>query len=227
MDPLPFRIKICGVRSLDDVMAVGKSNADAVGLNFYPKSIRVIEIADAPSISEMAKALGLCRVGLFVNATLEEIVDRIHTVGLDVIQLHGDETVDFARRLRDATSLPLVRAVRLPHRTFIPEAIAAATSVWLARNFPVLLDADVGSTYGGAGAALDWQSIRRWASDLNKGRENWILAGGLSGENVADAIEQSGAISVDVASGVEAPRGVKNPEKIRHFASQASKALAL
>lgn len=212
-----FRIKVCGVRRVDDLTACANAGVDAVGINGYPGSIRHVDPTDPRSaeLARQARTLGLLRIGVFVNASRDHMLgarDRWH---LDAIQFHGDESPSLAGELV-ADSIDVIRAVRLPMGPRTPDEIQAMVDPWLTMGTTILLDADAGAAFGGGGRSLDWPSIRAWA-DAYPG--TWILAGGLNAENVAEAIRISGARSVDVASGVESLKGIKSPARIAEFAS--------
>ncbi len=212
-----FNIKICGIQRPADIAAVESSGADAVGLNFFPPSVRYVDPSaiETQALSSAASQAGLFRVGVFVNESPREIAEISRHIGLDAVQLHGDEAVADAERIRSACGLPLIRAIKLPTAAISPTEIAAHTDPWVAADCHLLLDADAGAAHGGSGKTLDWPSIRAWAEQAGDG--SWTLAGGLGPENVAEAIRVSGAVSVDTASGVEEPRGVKSAERIERF----------
>lgn len=217
----PFRIKICGVRSTNDVDMVARAGADAVGLNFYAPSVRSLNPSDPATveINQTAMKHGLVRIGLFVNEPIKNIRSIVESLQLDWIQLHGDESVSHATELLDAGH-QVLRAIRLPHGPLAGPAIDAAIGPWADLPVALLLDADAGGAFGGGGNRLDWPSIRRWSSVRSAECASWTLAGGLTPENVAEAIRSSGATSVDVASGVESPKGKKNKVRISRFAAQ-------
>lgn len=211
-----FRIKICGVKTSDDVDQIARSGADAVGLNFFPKSIRYLrpESSDAQQISNIAGELSITRVGVVVNQTLQELESLISTVALDAIQLHGDEPAETATQWTKL-GLPVIRAIKLPTGELAPNTIEEKCEAWLDAGCHPLFDADAGTAHGGSGKTLHWQSIRSW-SEKNPGQP-FTLAGGLHSGNLLAALEQSGAKSVDTASGAEEPRGQKNENKIKQF----------
>lgn len=222
-----FHVKICGLRFKHDVQAVEASGADAIGLNFFPASVRYLD-PESPTtreLSDTAKAAGLLRVGVFVNESARRIAEIVKGVGLDVIQLHGDESAEFLDEL-EGTDLPqyghrrIIRAIKLPTGILSPQQIETTAFPWIDAGCHLLLDADAGSAHGGSGKTLDWSSIRRWAQ--SQPTCGWTLAGGLTPENVAEAIRTSGANSVDTASGVEQPRGVKSAELIGRFVAAAT-----
>lgn len=218
-----FHIKICGVRSVADVEAVVQSPADAIGLNFYDKSIRYLDPDHETTrqLSDYASQRQLERVGVFVNESFDAIRSINQKVGLDHVQLHGDESPELASQLI-AGGMSVIRAIKLP-ATIAPYAIADQVTKWLDAGCVLLFDYDAGADHGGSGQRLDWPVVGEWADQYPD--VEWLLAGGLGTENVARAIEESHAVAVDVASGVEEPRGEKSAELIRLFAERAAKAM--
>ncbi|WP_372726206.1 phosphoribosylanthranilate isomerase [Novipirellula sp.] len=218
-----FHIKICGIRLKADIDAVSQAGGDAVGLNFFPPSVRYLDPASSTTseLSAYAGRCGLYRVGVFVNKPADLIREVIDTVGLDAIQLHGDELVtDIAGWVE--LGLPLIRAVKIPGHKLTAREIEDRVRPWTEAGCHVLLDADAGSAHGGMGRSLDWDSLRDWSEQFAPVR--WVLAGGLQPENVAEAIRVSGARRVDVASGVESPRGQKSALRITQFCERARNA---
>ncbi len=218
-----FHIKICGVRKIADVDAVIAAGADAIGVNFFPKSVRYLD-PESQATSELvhhAKRGGLTTVGVFVNESAESMLATAERVGFDVVQLHGDETVGTAESVV-AEGLPVIRALKLKPPVSGRYELDELARDWVGCGCRLLLDADAGAAHGGSGKTLDWDAVAQWAQE--SGIEDWLLAGGLAPGNVAQAIQASGATSVDVASGVESPRGVKSAERITAFASSARKA---
>ncbi len=216
-----FHIKICGVRCSGDVDAVGESHADAVGLNFFPPSVRYVDPLDPKTeeLSRRAEMLQLARVGVFVNDSAAAISDIVANVGLDHVQLHGDEPVGLAESLA-AQGIPVIRAIKLPADGLDWQLIADLATPWIDAGCRLLIDADSGAAHGGGGRTLDWGPLAEWSRRYPEAC--WTLAGGLTVENVAQAISESGANSVDVASGVEQPRGQKDPKLIVQFARNAN-----
>ncbi len=222
-----FHIKICGIRTPADANAAASAGADAVGLNFFPSSVRYVDPADAATgeLSAAAASAGLLRVGVFVNESPSSIGSIAKRVGLDAIQIHGDETVEIVsdlKQLDEVKEKPLIRAIKLSgHRS--PEEIHQAAQPWADVGCHLLIDADAGSAHGGIGRVVDWDSVKRWADNFSD--VSWTLAGGLTPGNVGEAIARSGATSVDTASGVEDPRGVKSAKMIEGFVAEARRAL--
>ena len=220
---MQFHIKICGVRFKSDVDAVEQAGGDAIGLNFFPPSVRYVDPTDAATgeLCDHGKSLGLKTVGVFVNESAGSVGALARDLGLDVIQLHGDETLEDVRMVRLVTSKPILRAIKLPTGPLSVEAIASKAQPWVLAGCDLVLDADAGASHGGSGKALNWPSVQAWAESYP--RVNWTLAGGLTPENVAEAMKSSGAISVDTAGGTEDPKGTKSAARIAAFVSAAKR----
>jgi phosphoribosylanthranilate isomerase len=225
MRPLPFTVKICGVKSTNDVDAVAAAGADAVGLNFFSRSIRYLEPSQRREIVDHARNAGMNPVGVFVNASAAEILSVCAELGLQTVQLHGDEDLQVAETVLKS-GLSVVRAIRLPRGQLSSDQIDTAAYAWIGAGCSVLFDADAGSAFGGEGLQLDWCSLGTWRSERNR-QLSFGLAGGLSPETVFTAIRTSGATAVDVASGVEEPRGTKSSDLIQSFVGQARRGLVL
>ena len=223
-----FRAKICGIRLKKDVDAVAAAGGDAIGLNFFPKSVRFIEPGSeiARDIARSAGELGLLSVGVFVNEPVNEPVNGVDAVArrleLDAVQLHGDEPPEAAAELI-GLGHRVIRAIKLPRGPLESSAIDEHCRDWIGLGCHLLLDVDAGAAHGGSGKTLHWPSLAAW-SETHPGLD-WTLAGGLAPENVAGAIAESHARSVDTASGVECPRGVKNEKRIRGFLDLAIAAM--
>jgi phosphoribosylanthranilate isomerase len=195
-------IKICGIKILKDALTAIAAGADYLGFNFYPKSIRFIEKSTCAEITSVLKREHphIKLVGVFVNSSVEGIKGILQTCQLDLAQLHGDETPEIFTQLA-------------PHafRAFrgIPESIAG----YERDEAPtMLIDAAVKGVYGGSGVTADWTA----AAELAK-KYPLLLAGGLTPENVADAVRQVQPWGVDVASGVESAPGEKDAGKMKAF----------
>lgn len=223
-----FRIKICGVTRTEDALAAAAAGADAVGLNFYERSPRSVSLAEGAKIAAALPAEVL-RVGVFVNASVPEIERACREVSLDLVQLHGDEPpallAQLAGLLISDRQIPLARAFRCretglsPVRDYLAECdrLGAPPSV-------VLLDACAAGQYGGTGKVVDWNMVRQEQRAAPLGHV--ALAGGLTPENVAEAIRVAGPAAVDTASGVESSPGVKDHQRIESFVAQARQAFA-
>jgi len=216
-----FRVKICGITRNDDAIAAAEAGADAVGFNFYPQSPRCISFARAVEIAVHLPAR-VQRVGVFVNAPVDEIAPLVAGVPLDAVQLHGDETPEFLAELVSSlvNPVPILRAIRCKEADGLAGVLdhlgrIAAVGVELGG---VLLDAHVPGTYGGTGKCVDWHEV---AAQRRHIQPPLILAGGLHAGNVAEAIAATGADSVDTASGVETAPGRKCHEQVRQFVAHA------
>lgn len=195
-------IKICGIKTLKDALAAIGSGADYLGFNFYPKSVRFIEKSACAEITSVLKQEypQIKLVGVFVNSPVYEIKDILQTCQLDLAQLHGDET-------------PEIFAQLSPHAFRAFRGIPESNAGYERNEAPaMLIDAAVKGVYGGSGVTADWAA----AAELAK-KYPLLLAGGLTPENVADAVHQVRPWGVDVASGVESAPGEKDAEKMSAF----------
>lgn len=205
---MAVRVKICGVTTVDDALLCARAGADAVGVNFWAGSQRRVAVERA---AEIAAALPptVLKVGVFVDAARDEIERAIAAVGLDAVQLHGDESPEECRGF----AARVIKAIRVRAGGEAPAAVAERFAVDY-----ILLDADAGGGYGGSGRSFDW----RLAAGVAPGR--LFLAGGLRPENVAEAVRAARPFAVDVASGVEASPGRKDPVRVREFIAHAKHA---
>jgi phosphoribosylanthranilate isomerase len=194
-------VKICGIRTLEEANAAVAAGADALGFNFWPRSARYIEPSAAQEIINNVSPV-VSRVGVFVNEDANRVMDLALQLGLHAVQLHGDESPEFCESLN---SLKTIKALRVD-QDFDLSVI---------NNYRVnmiLLDSNVDGIYGGTGQRFDWR-IAIEAKRLSP----IVLAGGLTLENVGDAIKQVQPDAIDVCSGVEAEPGRKDLEKIQTF----------
>jgi phosphoribosylanthranilate isomerase len=206
------RIKICGVTLPDDAARIASSGADFIGLNFWPKSKRYLAPERAPMLASVVRSTGSAKlVGVFVDPEIDEIQAITATVDLDIIQLHGDETPDFVKKVSLAMYRPVWKALPIASRRDID-----ALDVWPAEA--LLLDAPTPGR-GGAGAKFDWAVAREARERYPK--IHIVLAGGLTPDNVGSAIQTVEPWAIDVASGVEAGPGIKDPAKLEAFISAA------
>ncbi len=195
-------VKICGIKTLKDALAAIESGADYLGFNFYPKSVRFIEKSACAEITSTLKREypQVKLVGVFVNSSVEEIKNILQTCHLDLAQLHGDET-------------PETFAQLAPHAFRAFRGIPESNAGYERNEAPaMLIDAAVKGVYGGSGVTADWTA----AAELAK-KYPLLLAGGLTPENVADAVRQVQPWGVDVASGVESAPGGKDAGKMKAF----------
>lgn len=205
------KVKICGVRTLEEGQAAVDSGADALGFNFWAQSARYIEPHAAREVITGLSPM-VCTVGVFVNEEANHIVDIASELGLSAVQLHGDESPEFCERLG---SIKTIKAIRVG-KDFDLRMIEHY------RVSMVLLDSSIEGTYGGTGRRFDWR-IAIEAKQLAP----IILAGGLTTENVWDAITHVRPAAIDVCSGVEAEPGRKDLNKLRRFMAIVARANAL
>lgn len=212
-----FRIKICGITNQADATVAVNAGADAIGLNFYTTSLRSITAEEAANI-ETPDSVG--RVGIFVNHGVKEVIRIAETAKLDFVQLHGDETPEeFANFRRPIPLIPVIRIKSGADAATVIDAIKKWSDQDGLDIAAILLDAQVGKAYGGTGHQLDWKLA---AAIVEASPLPVILAGGLNAENVSQAIEQVRPYGVDVASGVEALPGKKDPAQVRQFVANAA-----
>lgn len=203
------RVKICGLRDVAAMQAAVDAGASYVGLVFFPKSPRNVSISQAALVAK-AVPVGIAKVALVVDAD-DALLDAITAqVPLDILQLHGHETPARVAAIRARYGLPVMKAVGVAD-----ESDLAPLDAYAQVADQILVDAKPPKSAdlpGGNGLAFDWRLIagRRWPVP-------WMLAGGLTPENVAEAIALTGATQVDVSSGVEASPGVKEPMLMSAF----------
>ena len=213
-----FKIKICGITESDDAVKAVEFGADAIGLNFYEKSRRFVSDEQATKILNAAGD-GVARVGVFVNAAADEIERRM-ALSLTHVQLHGDEDPELVGRLQ---AWPVIRAIRLAAERDDEQAIDVANAEikrWTDAGVQaVLLDAAAPGQYGGTGTKLSWSLVSQLECSVPV-----ILAGGLTAENVSQAIREASPHTVDVASCVESAAGKKDDQQMRSFIERAKEA---
>ncbi|KEP69905.1 phosphoribosylanthranilate isomerase [Thioclava sp. BHET1] len=207
------RVKICGLRDAETLSAAVAAGARYVGFVFFAKSPRSVSIAQARDLA-LEVPPGVAKVALVVNPADEDLSAICDAVPLDMLQLHGSETPERVAEIRARFGLPVMKAVGVAGPEDLP-AIARYEEV----ADQILLDAKApkgAPLPGGNGLAFDWRLIagRNWTKP-------WMLAGGLTPENVAEAIRLTGARQVDVSSGVESAPGVKDAGRIARFLNAA------
>ncbi len=198
-------VKICGITNLDDAELAARLGADALGFNFYPKSPRYVEPAAARSIIDRLPAMVL-DVGVFVNEPLDSIIETARVSGIGAVQLHGEETPEFASAVKAATGMQVIKAFRVSP-DFLPEDVL---------RFGVdaiLLDAFNANEHGGTGETFDWAVAKRVRGLFPR----MYLAGGLGPANVSDAVAEVGPFAVDACSGLEESKGIKDHAKLSKF----------
>jgi phosphoribosylanthranilate isomerase len=199
-------VKICGITSVEDARMAAGAGADAIGLVLWPGSPRTVDLQAARAIAEALPPL-VHRVGVFVNPTHAEVERAVEAVGLDVVQLHGDEPPEFCRDMPRR----VLKAVRVG-RGFRPEDALRYEGFASGLLLDTRCD-EAGAPPGGTGRAFDWtlaRAVRERAAYL-------VLAGGLTPETVARAVAEVGPDAVDVSSGVEGAPGRKDPVRVRAF----------
>ncbi|WP_372801859.1 phosphoribosylanthranilate isomerase [Paracoccus seriniphilus] len=207
------QVKICGLSQPEHVAAAVDAGARYVGFVFFPKSPRAVSAEQARSLGQ-AVPPGVAQVGLFVNPDDAQLQDTLEIVPLDLIQLHGSESPERVAEIKARTGLPVMKAVGISDAADLP----ALTDYGLVADM-LLVDAKAPRDAvlpGGNGLAFDWRLLvgRTWLRP-------WLLAGGLTPDNVAEAIRLTGARGVDVSSGVESAPGVKDGTLIRNFIKAA------
>lgn len=205
-------IKICGISTAQALDAAIGARADHAGFVFFPRSPRNVSMQEAAALGSRAEGR-IGRVGLFVDPDDTLLAEAMSAGRLDAIQLHGSETPERAAQVRARFGKPVWKALPVASRDDIARAEAYAGAADL-----ILFDAKTpkGALPGGMGLAFDWSLLADW-----KGPVAWGLAGGLSAQNVAEAIRTTGAPLVDTSSGVESAPGVKDVDKIAAFAYAA------
>lgn len=195
------RSKICGITRVEDALAAAEAGADAIGLVFYAKSPRAVDVHQARAIIAALPPF-VTTVGLFVNASRCELNEILDAVPLDLLQFHGDETPEQC----EGFNRPWIKALRVR-----PGDDLEASCRRYHNASGVLLDTYVAGVPGGTGESFDWSLV---PAKLSK---PVILAGGLTADNVASAIAQVRPYAVDVSGGVEQAKGIKDPARIEAF----------
>lgn len=195
------RIKICGITRAEDALAAVSTGVDALGFVFYKKSPRAVSVEQARSIIEKLPAF-VTTVGLFVDSAAEEVDNILQQVSLSLLQFHGDEPAAYCEQF----GVPYIKAIRVTQSDDVNAKIATYPSAC-----GILLDAFKEGIPGGTGESFDWSLV---PSTTNK---PIILAGGLTPENVSDAIKQVKPYAVDVSGGVEKEKGIKDLQKLNAF----------
>ena len=207
-----IKVKICGITNLEDALYAADCGADALGFIFYPKSPRFVEITRAREIISKLPPF-ITTVGVFVNQSIENIVNTVHECNINIVQLHGDETPDYCSKILLLSpfnkgglgGIKLIKAIRVKNEDTLKQIAGYKASTFL-------LDAYSEDSYGGTGKIFNWDLA------INaKGYGRIILSGGLTHDNVREAIEKVKPYGVDVSSGVEEREGKKDKEKVREF----------
>ena len=196
-----IQIKICGINS--NVSAKACNNADFVGFVFYQKSPRFVTAFEAKEISKYLQP-NLKKVGLFVNSEINLIKHIAEFVHLDLIQLHGAETIENIQLIKKATKKPIIKAIPVGNKTDI------INSKKFKEVCDIILFDKKSENHGGSGSSFDWKLLKDF-----KSKKQWMLAGGLNIDNVKEAIVATKAPIIDISSGVEKRRGIKCEKKIK------------
>jgi phosphoribosylanthranilate isomerase len=206
---MSVRVKVCGITRLEDAELAIEHGAWALGFILWPSSKRFVEPAVAAGITRQVRRK-VETVGVFVNQPLDEIADAVDHLGLSHVQLHGDEGPSFCSAVTQRTGAKVIKALRIGHAADIRDAERFHTDFHL-------FDTAKAGAYGGTGQTWDWSLIAQ-----RRAKVPMILSGGLTSENVAEAIAAVKPWAVDVASGVEASPGVKDPAKLEAFFAAAT-----
>ena len=203
------RVKICGLRRPEHIAAASAAGATYVGFVFFPKSPRNLEIAEARTLA-LEVPTGVAKVALVVDAPNDELDRLVAEIPIDMLQLHGGETPDRVQEVRSRYGLPVIKAIGVADAEDVKKIdVYSPVADQLLVDAKPTMDA---ALPGGNGLSFDWRLIagRRWPVP-------WLLAGGLTPENVGEAIRLTGAKQVDVSSGVEVAPGQKDADLIERF----------
>jgi phosphoribosylanthranilate isomerase len=201
------KVKICGITSLDEALAAQETGVDALGFNFWVQSPRYIDPTDAGAIIRELNPFVAC-IGVFVNERAQRVREIQQELSLSAVQLHGDESPEYCSALAPVKSIKAFRVTG----GFDPASVVAY------RVSAILLDAGVPGQFGGTGRSFDW----RVALEVKK-YGPLVLAGGLTAENVGEAIQRVRPSVIDVCSGVEAEPGRKDLQKMARFMAEVQR----
>ena len=215
------RIKICGLTRVEDVQAVAAAGADAIGFVFYPNSPRYVTPQQAASLIA-AMPPYVTAVGLFVNASVEEVRAIAAVAPLSLLQFHGDETPAHSAAIAAAVNTPFVQVFRVKPDTSAEDLLEYEQRYRAASPLfsSLLLDTYV-DAYGGAGKVFDWSLVPEELAP------RVVLSGGLSVHNATDAVVRVRPYAVDISSGVEASKGIKEASRVRAFIAAVQDADAI
>ena len=203
--------KICGLNTLESVAAAVSGDAGFIGFVFFPPSPRYVAPDKAAALSRAVPPT-VTTVGLFVDASDDVIAETLRTVNLDMLQLHGNESPDRVRELGGRFGLETMKAIKVESAADVEAASEYDESAdWLLFDAKAPRDME-GALPGGNAVTFDWRLLRGWSR-----KRPWMLSGGLDADNVSEAASISGAVVVDVSSGVEDRPGSKNPRLIERF----------
>ena len=200
------RAKICGITRIEDIYSAVHAGVDAIGFVFYPQSPRHVSVEQAKLLAQHIPAY-VQIVGLFVNATGDEILQILKSVPLDILQFHGDESPELCQKIAALTGRRWYKAIQMKPELDVINTIKKYQQTGASA---VLLDAWHPELKGGTGYSFDWSQFPKLDIAL-------ILAGGLKPENIEDAIKTTQAYAVDVSGGVESAKGIKDQQLIEQF----------
>lgn len=200
--PVP-RLKVCGITTSEDAMQLVEMGVDALGFNFWEKSKRYIQPSQAAEFSHRLKGK-ILRVGVFVNASQDHIIQLLENDVIDVAQLHGDEDIHFCQKLSE-TNHPFIKAIGVKNKDSLNNLTDYRASA-------ILLDAHAPKVYGGTGDTFDWSLAKQLIQQHPE--IPVILAGGITAENTVEAIREVNPHVIDVASGAEISPGIKDFNKV-------------
>ncbi len=203
------RVKVCGITRLEDAELAAELGAWAVGFILWPGSKRHVDPAVAAGIVRAVRRR-LETVGVFVNQPLDEIAGLVDALGITHVQLHGDEGPSFCQAVAQRTGAKTIKAVRIGHAADLQDLERFHTDFHL-------LDTAAAGKYGGTGRTWDWGLVAQ-----RRAKIRFLLSGGLTADNVAEGIAAVRPWGVDVASGVEAEPGIKDPAKVEAFMAAAT-----
>lgn len=207
------KVKICGLSTPDTLTAAIEAGADFIGLVFYPPSPRHVEIEVAAYLAKQIPS-PIQIVGLFVNPTDQDLEQVLNEVPLTMIQLHGDESPIRVQHIKEKFKLPVIKAVPIQNNDDVIKAKDyGGIADWL------MFDAKGEELPGGNGIAFDWNILKDY-----QGKSPWFLAGGLTPDNVGEALSLLSPDAVDVSSGVESASSIKDINKIQAFLKAVKKA---
>ena len=219
-----IRTKICGIQRTEDAIIASEAGADFIGLNFVPERRRRIELAVAAEIVDELRALvpePPSVAGLFADQPLEEVAIAANSCGMELVQLCGQESPDYCRQVAEKTGVGIIKVIHIPASESVddgssPGGIESRIKEYLKVDCLITLDRLVEGLQGGTGQSFNWDVAAYFSS---RGYE-FLLAGGLTPDNVSQAVKQVNPWGVDVSSGVETG-GQKDAEKVRAFIKNA------